>query len=294
MDRVARGLAERAGQTLAPDELVALTEVLDRARTEALARWPALPDLDSDAVADAIAARVEGETALVTAVGRLALPDLLLVAAALAGDRAALDAIEQLTLREANRAVARLGNRVGADDVAQELLLKLLVATGERGPRLAAFGGHGAIDAWLKVAAVRTAISLGRREHEVAVEDEALAIVADDSDDQALAFLKLSYRAEFKAAFAATVAELPPRARTLLRLQVVDQLTLEEVGAFYRVSRATAARWLADARATLVAGTQARLIADLAIDRTELSELMRLVASTLYATLPRLLRTKDG
>jgi RNA polymerase sigma-70 factor (ECF subfamily) len=71
---------------------------------------------------------------------------------------------------------------------------------------------------------------------------------------------------------------------------VIDHLTLEEVGAFYQVSRATAARWLADARAALVAGTQKRLAASLGIGDSELGELMRLVASSLYSTLPRLMR----
>ena len=49
---------------------------------------------------------------------------------------------------------------------------------------------------------------------------------------------------------------MPRRARTLLRLQIIDHLTLEEIGAFYQISRATVARHLADARALLVTGTQ--------------------------------------
>jgi len=89
--------------------------------------------------------------------------------------------------------------------------------------------------------------------------------------------------------FEATLAEMPRRARTLLRLQIIDHLTLEEIGAFYQISRATVARHLADARALLVTGTQGRLVATLSISSEELGELMRLVASSLYSTLPRLL-----
>ena len=66
--------------------------------------------------------------------------------------------------------------------------------------------------------------------------------------------------------------------RTVFRLQVNDQLTIEEIGAFYAVSRATAARHLAEARAQLVAGTHQRLAATLGISHAELGELMRLVA----------------
>ncbi|MDQ3368283.1 MAG: sigma-70 family RNA polymerase sigma factor, partial [Myxococcota bacterium] len=226
------------------------------------------------------------------AVARLALPDLYLVVAVLAGDRAALAAFERLTRAETTRAVAKLGaGAPAAEDVVQELLLKLLVPGDGATAKLAAFGGHGALHAWLRVAAVRTAISMSRRKQESPIDDDALAAIADDTDDQALAFLKHSYRAEFKRAFADTLAELPRRSRTLLRLQIIDHLTLEEIATFYAVSRATVARWLADARTSLVGGTQQRLVATLAISQTELRELMRLVASTLYSTLPRLLHS---
>ena len=260
---------------------------------QAAARYPGVvaPALEQP-FAEAVAARVEGEPDVAEAVGRLALPDIYLVTAVLAGNRAAVHAFEKLVRDETTRAVVRLGkNAPAAEDVVQELLFKLLVRQDDQQTaKLSAFGGHGALHAWIRVAAVRAAISLTRRKHENLVDDEALAAVADDTDDQALAFLKSSYRAEFKRAFEATLADMPRRARTLLRLQIIDHLTLEEIGAFYQVSRATAARWLADARTSLVAGTQQRLVASLSISSTELSELMKLVASSLYSTLPRLLR----
>jgi RNA polymerase sigma-70 factor, ECF subfamily len=265
---------------------------LAAAITEARARWPELPaspDLAYDFAA-AVDERVAGEAERDSAIARLVLPDLYLVTCTLRGDRGALAVFERLVRVETNRAVAKLGGSSNADDIAQELLVKLLVAEAGRPAKLAAFGGHGVLASWLRVAAVRTAISAGRRKHELAIDDDALSAIADESDDQALAFLKSSYRSEFKRAFADAFAELPRRSRTLLRLQVIDQLTFEEIAAFYQVSRATAARHLAEARAQLVAGTQARLAEVLGATPAELSELMRLVASSLYSTLPRLLR----
>lgn len=266
---------------------------IEAAIAQAGARYPGVvtPAL-AEPFAEAVAARIEGEPDAAEAVARLCLPDIYLVTAVLAGQRAAVSAFERLVRDETTRAVARLGtNAPAAEDVVQELLFKLLVRQGEQSAaKLSAFGGHGALHAWIRVAAVRAAISMTRRKQENLVDDEALATVADDTDDQALAFLKSSYRAEFKRAFEATLAEMPRRARTLLRLQIIDHLTLEEIGAFYQVSRATAARWLADARQTLVSGTQQRLVTSLSISATELSELMKLVASSLYSTLPRLLR----
>ena len=268
-----------------------MTDLIAAATAEAHARWPALPALGARFAA-AIAARTDGEVDPAAAAGQLALADLYLVTACLDQHRGALAAFDKLVRDETTRAVAKLGAQAPpAEDVIQELLLKLLVAEDGRPAKLAAYGGHGGLHAWLRVAAVRTAISMNRRKQELSVEDDALAAIADESDDQALAFLKSSYRAEFKAAFAAAFAELPRRARTLLRLQVNDQLTIEEIGAFYAVSRATAARHLAEARAQLVGGTHQRLAATRGISAAERGELMRLVASSLYSTLPRLLRT---
>src|SRR5258706_1174800 len=172
----ARRLVDVAGQTLAAGAVAELDRVLTTAIAEAHARWPGLPQLDDDFAA-AVAARVEGEAELAAAVARLALPDLYLVTACLAGDRAALAAVERLVRDETTRAVAKLGGHAPApEDVVQELLVKLLVGSPAK---LAAFGGHGALHAWVKVAAVRTAISIGRRRHELAVQDDAPAAVAD-------------------------------------------------------------------------------------------------------------------
>jgi RNA polymerase sigma-70 factor (ECF subfamily) len=288
----ARRLAELTGHELAAEALEDLANRLVAGAAEARARWPEVGSHEA-AFVDALVPRVEGEDDVVDAIARFALPDIYLVAAVLAGDRGALAAFERLVRAETTRAVARLGDATTAEDVVQELLVKLLVPSGARPAKLAAFGGHGALHAWIRVAAVRTAISLGRRRQESPIEDDALAAIADDSDDQALAFLKASYRAEFKQAFEATLAEMPRRSRTLLRLQIIDHLTIEEIGAFYQISRATAARWLAHARTALVAGTQTRVVAALSITPAELSELMRLVASSLYSTLPRLLRRTE-
>jgi RNA polymerase sigma-70 factor (ECF subfamily) len=286
----AQRLLERTGAAGDPG---AIASMLATACADARARWPELGAHD-DAFAEALARRLDGERELDKALGELALADVYLVAACGVGDRGALAIFERLVRGETARAVARLPHGGNADDVAQELLVRLLVSPRDGGEaKLAAYAGHGPLAAWLRVAATRTAISLHRRSAAVHGDDDALAAIADDGDDQALAFMKASYRAEFKRAFAEAIAELPRRTRMLLRLQVVDQLSIEEIGAFYQVSRATAARWLADARVQLVGGTQAKLRAALALGDDELAELGRLAASTLYATLPRLLHEAE-
>jgi RNA polymerase sigma-70 factor (ECF subfamily) len=77
--------------------------------------------------------------------------------------------------------------------------------------------------------------------------------------DPELALIKRRYAAAFAAAFRATLAGLERDARNVLRLHHVDGLSIEEVAASYGVSRATAARWLARARAQIVEEVRGRL-----------------------------------
>jgi RNA polymerase sigma-70 factor (ECF subfamily) len=290
MRTLALQLAERTGHTLAAGDALELAAQLEAATATTRAKWPELV-IRPELWLDILAPRLDGEPDLVAAFARLAVSDVYLAGACLAGDRPALAILERLTRAVATRVVARLGGRLSVEDVVQELLMKLVVGDARK---LAGFAGHGALEAWLRICAVRTAISLGRKRQESAIEGEALESIADEGDDQALAFLKASYRDEFKRAFAAALAELSKRSRTILRLQINDQLTLEEIGAFYRVSRATTARWLAEARADLVKRTRTRLMTSLGLPAEELGQLMRLVASNLYATLPKLLRQTHG
>jgi DNA-directed RNA polymerase specialized sigma24 family protein len=142
-------------------------DVLDAGIAEATARWPGIADRAlAEPFAEAIRARIEGEDDEHDAVAKLALPDIYLVTAVLAKQRAAIAAFEKLVRDETTRAVARLGKHApAAEDVVQELLVKLLVPHAGTA-KLAAYGGHGALHAWLRVAAVRTAISLTRRKQE--------------------------------------------------------------------------------------------------------------------------------
>ena len=286
---LAQQLLQRVEEEASRADPDAIARQLAAAIAEARARWPELGAHD-DAFIDALVARVEGEPDIEAALSRLALADIYLVAACVRSDRAALAALQVVARSEVARVVSRLPHALAIDDLAQELLAKLLVAPAGTSPKLATFGGHGGLHAWLRVAAMRTGISMTRRKTESPVDDEVLAALADDSEDQALALVKSSYRAEFKRAFSGAFAELAARARTLLRLQIIDHLTLDEIAKFYRASRATVARWLAAARADLVAGTRRRLAEALTIGEDELNELMRLASTTLYSTLPRLLR----
>jgi RNA polymerase sigma-70 factor (ECF subfamily) len=101
--------------------------------------------------------------------------------------------------------------------------------------------------------------------------------------------LKQKYREAFRQSFVEAVAALPPRERNLLRQNVIDGLSIDDLGKLYGAHRATAARWLAEARKELLAGTRVRLVERVGIPEDECDSIMRLVHSQLDVTLRRLL-----
>ena len=111
----------------------------------------------------------------------------------------------------------------------------------------------------------------------------------DGADDPHLLALKTQHGAAFKQAFQAAVAELAPRDRAILKAIILDDRTVTDVAAVYRVHRVTASRWLAEIRAALLKGTRARLRAQLALDEPSLDSALRLIDSNLDLSLYRVL-----
>jgi RNA polymerase sigma-70 factor (ECF subfamily) len=68
---------------------------------------------------------------------------------------------------------------------------------------------------------------------------------------------------------------------------MIDGLTIDDIGAIYRVHRATAARWLVGIRDKLVEQTRGRLAAKLGVDTEEAASIVRLVQSQLDVSVIR-------
>ena len=78
----------------------------------------------------------------------------------------------------------------------------------------------------------------------------------------------------------------------LLRLYLVNGLSVESIGKMYGVSQPTASRWLARARATLLEDVKGALGVRLGVSSQELASLAGLVASGLDLSLSELLKTR--
>jgi len=176
-------------------------------------------------------------------------------------------------------------------ELVQVVRTRLLVAPSHEVPRIATFSGRGSLKAWLRVVATREAARLLKTaRRELAGDDEALADAVAPDAGPALAFMKATYREEFKRAFHAAVAALTDRERLLLRQAELDGLSIDELARFYGVHRATAARWVQAARTAVLQGTRGQLAASLGIPSAEVASIMRLLRSNLDITLPALLR----
>jgi RNA polymerase sigma-70 factor (ECF subfamily) len=218
--------------------------------------------------------------------------ELALATACAAGDAEAIAIVEERYLRDLDRALARFQGGSGlVYEVKQRLRHKLFVGDGD-GPKISTFSGRGDLGRWIRVAATREAIGLLRKgKKEIPMEETALANALTASQgDAELAYLKRLYAAEFKRAFERAIAALDPKERTVLKYHVLDGLNIDQIGAVYGVHRATIARWIANARDTLLVRTREILMDNIEVDRAEFDSIMRLIQSQLDVSLSRLLR----
>ena len=274
LPRQARGLAATT------DLELKLEALLGRARAD----FPRLV-VGDDAFLRFVAERASGP------LDELPAGELLLACASASGQAAALEALEERYFARLAPSIARVdASPAFADEVRQVLREKLFVAVGGAAPRHASFTGQGPLLSWLRAAAVRTALNLkrpGRREE--SAEDEALEVLPLAGPDPELALMREHHRPVFQAAFRGALAELSARERTLIKLQTLDGLSLERIGAIYGVNKSTVSRWSARALELLVDGTRRRVSEQLSLDTGELESLLRLVRSGLELSVSALL-----
>ncbi|MBS2020736.1 MAG: sigma-70 family RNA polymerase sigma factor [Deltaproteobacteria bacterium] len=233
-------------------------EALEGLAREAAASFPKVR-LDPGVFVAHVRARLpEGEEA--KGLERLHGPDLFLACACLHGDRAAWRELDRAHLARVPDFVGRIDRSPAfADEIRQRLAEKLL-HDDEGGPgKLGLYTGRGPLGAWIRVAAIREAQNAKRgRAAKGGVDADEVALASPDHDPE-VQLLKRRYAAEFKEAFQAVLVSLSADERNVLRLHYLDGLTIEEVGKAYRVSRATAARHIADAKAKIIERIQKTL-----------------------------------
>jgi RNA polymerase sigma-70 factor (ECF subfamily) len=215
--------------------------------------------------------------------------DLLLAWACARGAPSAVAAFHRAYASVIARVLARRRAAADlADDAAQAVHEMLLCA---HPPKIADYQGTGPLRSWVSTAAARMLLGMQRsanRRRESPHEDgdgDAAALV--QQVDPELAFLKQRYKADVEGAIVRALERLDDRARTLLRLHFGEGMSIDRLGDMYRVNRATAARWLAAARETLVEGARDEIQARLRLSEKECDSIVRLMRSQLDVSLMR-------
>lgn len=214
--------------------------------------------------------------------------DLYLATACLDGDAAALSAFDTHVIARLDKAVAGLDSSPAFLDEVRQLVRERLLVGSQ--PRLAEYSGKGALVAWARTVALRLALNLRRDGgKEVPQEDGVLEAMPLAGRDLELDYVRSAHRADFTAAFADALASLEPKERNVLRLSIVDRLSVDQIGALYGTHRATAARWINSARDALLERTRSNLAERLKLTGSELQRLLGALQSNLEISLNRLL-----
>lgn len=251
----------------------ALSQLIADGRAEHTEAWVDDADLATHALHHATDSDADPRSVIASLRGG----DLMLALACARGVDGALRYFERQHLAHVSSFVSRIDSSPSfADEVRQRLRSRLLTGSADKPPQILGYSGRAQIGGWLRVCAIREARAIAAD----ARRQVALARGMDtDKTDPELVMMKDKYAGAVSEAFRDALDALAPDDRTILRLHYLDGLTIEEVGALYEMSRATAARVMSRARQRLVDGVRAVLARGLGIGRREADSLLVLVRS---------------
>jgi RNA polymerase sigma-70 factor (ECF subfamily) len=281
--RLGEALLSRAGAARArlaalPDLEASLTAMLAEARRA----WPAIALGDEAFVAhlgERLAADVQADLAQVQG------SDLYFAAACAAGDPAAVAELEARYMPRAASYFARNGSLAPhAEELMQLVRVRLLVSDAGARPRIAEYSGRAPFGAWFRVLVSRLAIDYADARK---IESRERQAPASPDPDPELELLRTHHRADLEAAFAATLAELPPATATLLRLYYFEGVSAEAIGKLQAASARTVQRRIADARAEILRQVHERLGARLQLPASQVGSLVRAMHSQVDVSIHR-------
>ena len=197
------------------------------------------------------------------ALAELWIADLYLACAVIDGVRAALLAFDRVLLRDVAPALRSIaGNPATIDETLQLVREKLLVPV-NGALRLESYSGHGPLGGWLRVSALRVAISERRRVRPELSPDDDLEAILDLAPNAEVKVLAREAGDDLRAALRAAIAAQPARLRAVLRMYYVAHHGVEDIGRVYNVHASTVSRWLTKAREEILVHTREHLVSRL-------------------------------
>jgi RNA polymerase sigma-70 factor (ECF subfamily) len=272
---------------LSSTERDALLPVLVERMGEARGLWSSAAVSDEAFLEHALEKLAAAGKPLVDTTGaarKLRMAELYLACACSRGDAGAMARFEELYFGEVDAAYRRFDALpISRDEARQRMREKLFLASP---PALQTYAGYGDLKGWLRAATLHALLNVATREtREQPTDDRFFDAVIDAGASAEAVYLKRACRSEFEGAFRAALERLPNRDRSLLRYAFTDGMNVDQIGAAFKVHRATAARWVASARTRLVDETKAELVARLQISHVDAESILRAALSSVSGSL---------
>ncbi len=217
--------------------------------------------------------------------------DLSLAATALTGDPRAVRNLTRHCWPVVVRYLRRFAiSAAELDDVGQELWKSLLVRTDSGPAKLASYSGRGPLGAFVGITAQRIVIMRQRRAGTTTRAVRAAAEIDGLIVDAEMALLKERYRAHFVEAVGDALRGLDDRTRMVLRMHLLDLVSLERIAQAYKVRQSSVSRWLEDARGQIAKETRRTLRKRLQLSESDFDSIRRLVMSQLDISIAQFLK----
>jgi len=283
-----------------PGDTAALEQRLVHAWESSRAQWPGVA-LPPEPFVTHLAQRLPkaGPDSPISALlEQLSLAELYLACACMRGIAPAIELFERNYLAPLP-AMLRGPKQCDAliDDVCQLARVKLLVPTPGGGPKISEYTGRGALMSWVRVTAVRIAIKLQAGEKPASEQDSDGPSYEDHPApgvDPEWDYIKRRHHTDFRHAVREAFSVLSANERHLLRLHFVDQLSMYELAALFRVNQSTISRKLKTARQTIYEETRRRLQERLGLSQRDFKSFLAVLDSQFELGLSQLLKEEDG
>lgn len=193
---------------------------------------------------------------------------------------------DRLFLRSVREAVSRIDRAHDFISEVQQILRERLLVGPEA--KIREYRGGGALSAWIRTAAVRTALNLRRRSKQDAKRGNSLEPFESLIDPE-IALLRQRHMPEIDAALRRAIAALEPRERLLLHFYYVDGLTLAKIAALEKVGVSTVFRRMTAATQAVLASIKTELVDKLNLSIDSLNSLLRHVRDDIDLSLSQVL-----
>ena len=256
---------------IAPDEAYALGQ----------ARWPTVKLQRETFIAYAQARRCDQARAT----------ELFVACACIEQDPVAIGVFERELVPGARAALTRRGlDRATIDEALQRLRTRLLVAEKQKPPRLTSWDGSGPLSAWVRTVALRMAFDTvdgAAPAHQVDLSSKLAANTAS------IELVPHRTRAVLAEGLTQAFARLTATDRLALKLQLLENVKVEDIARMQNVSRATMTRRLRALRDRLSADARRYVEQTLGLSPSELDSLARSLVSDLDVNLSALLAPSE-